>query len=209
MRRNALAALAIFAALAARVSVAGPAHAVDIATATVGGASATAVSPWASPRGCSQFRVDYANLPADAVASIRVLDTATRADIGGAFILDTSPRSGAEAVQVCRADAEGVTTMILQLDVSEEGIGESVPFGWTRTTYATPVTPSRWRCGADVPASAVVQCIATYRSTLARAPALALAEASRAGIGLMYAPAAVRRTGGIVTVVAVVAKVPR
>ena len=177
-----------------------PARAADLGTATVAGATATAVSPWAPPRGCSQFRVTYANLPPDTVASIRVLDTATRADMGGAFILDTAPRAGTESVQVCRSDAEGVTTMTLQLDVNGEGVGESAPFGWTTTAYATPITPAGWRCGPDVPASPVAQC--TVRGTSA---AKVARDARRAGLTLRYPPAFV---GGR-TVVAVVAKAAR
>ena len=209
MRRICVAAVSLAAALCAGILAPPTAFATDLATATVGAATATAVSPWRPPKGCSEFRVDYANLPDEAVASIRVLDTLTRSDLGGTYIIDTAPRSGTDSIQVCRDDAEGVTAMVLQLDISGEGVGESVPFGWTPTIYASTAIPAGWRCGPDIPASPVTQCIATYRGTVTTAITRASAAARRAGVTLQYAPAPVRRTAGKVTVVAVISKSPR
>jgi hypothetical protein len=209
VRRITVVCASLAVAVGSAISAPPAAVAAELGTATVGTATAIAVSPWRTPRGCSQFRVNYANLPDDAVASIRVLDAFTRSDMGGTFIIDTAPRSGTDSIQVCRADAEGVSSMVLQLDVSGEGVGESAPFEWTPTVYAATVTPRGWRCGPDVPASPVAQCIATYKATPAAAVIRASAAARRAGVTLKYAPAAVRKAGRTVTVVAVIAKSPR
>ena len=99
-------------------------------TATVGGATATAVGSWVKPTGCSQFPVEYAGLPVDAYASIHVLDAVTRSDLGSTFIVSSGPRSGRENIQVCSFKVEDTTSLLLSFEVPGVGTVDSAPFAF-------------------------------------------------------------------------------
>ena len=127
MGRVLLALSAVVAVTLASVGVA------SAETASLGGASATSSGAWVKPTGCSQFPVEYAGLPADAYATIHVLDAATRSDVGSALIVRSAPRSGRTNVQVCSFKVEGTSQILLSLEVTDLGAADSPPFAWSPT----------------------------------------------------------------------------
>ncbi|MDP1877195.1 MAG: hypothetical protein Q8M17_06535 [Actinomycetota bacterium] len=99
-------------------------------TATVGGATATAIGSWVKPTGCSQFPVEYAGLPAGGHASIHVLDAVTRSNLGSAIVLGSDPRKARVNVQVCSFNVEDTTSLLLSLDVGGLGVADSPSFSF-------------------------------------------------------------------------------
>lgn len=133
--RRPIIALASFALLAtASVSPA----AADT-TASIGGATATAVGSWVKPTGCSQFPVTYSGLPAGTSAWIHVLDAVTRTDVGSVLVMSGDPRAGRQNVQVCGFKTEDTASLVLSLAVSGAGAADS-------TTFAFAARPNTVRC---------------------------------------------------------------
>jgi len=75
--------------------------------------------------------VEYAGLPAEAGASIHILDAVTRANLGSDLILSSEPRSGRVNIQVCSFNTESTSQILLSLDVRGSGVADSAVFGWS------------------------------------------------------------------------------
>ena len=120
-------ATALLAGASLTVALASPAAA---ETVQVGAASATTVGIWVYPMGCSQLPVEYAGIPAGSYAYIRILDSATRNDIGSKTVYPGDPQSARANIQVCKHSVDGATSILLSLDIIGVGAADSATFGW-------------------------------------------------------------------------------
>jgi hypothetical protein len=100
------------------------------AVAMAGAAAVSTGTNWAVPRSCRDYAYTIYGMPADSVASVRVINAVTR-KVLGSDVLFGPPSSGTSTIFLCPTDVTASTAAILQFDLSSYGVVESGAFRFT------------------------------------------------------------------------------